>query len=263
MAWPESPSAKPSSSHPGCDRVMTAPLVPSFAARDFWRSPGVSTAMTLALRPRPTWWPRVLAMAAVDPEPVDRQPSAEGGASPPPRRDRPDEDILDLEPAQQLAAITRRHAEAVYRVALSVTSDPDLAEDVAQDALLKGWQALPSFRGDAPLRNWLLRITHNTAVSALRRRRDVHMDPDDLPEAHTPRHHSLEAQVESHLAFEHFEAALADLDQLSRAIVVLREIEGLSYDEITDVLDVPLPTVKTRLLRARRQLAAALEGWRP
>ena len=74
------------------------------------------------------------------------------------------------------------HADAVYRVALSVTRNPHLAEDVAQDALLKAWQALPTFRGESPLRNWILRITHNTAISTLRKRRDVLQDPFELPE---------------------------------------------------------------------------------
>ena len=60
-----------------------------------------------------------------------------------------------------------------------------------------------------------------------------------------------------------FEAALDTLDDLSRSVVVLREVEGMSYEEIATVLEVPLPTVKTRLLRARRVLATALEGWRP
>jgi RNA polymerase sigma-70 factor (ECF subfamily) len=232
-------------------------------ARDFGPSLNVSKAMTLALRARETWWLPVMAMAA----PLEPGHGPTGATSNPaheaPVRDRPDADLLYLDPTEQLAAITRRHAEAVYRVALSVTRDPDLAEDVAQDALLKAWQALPSYRGDAPLKNWLLRITHNTAISALRRRREVQMDPQELPEVTEPRHHSLEVIVEGHLAGSQFEAALAQLDELSRSIVVLREVEGLSYDEIADVLGIPLPTVKTRLLRARRQLAIALEGWRP
>ncbi len=152
------------------------------------------------------------------------------------------------------------HAEAAYRVALSVTRDPDLAEDVTQDAMLKAWQALPTFRGDSPLRNWVLRITHNTAISALRRRRDVLHDPSELPERATPR--SVERQAHGRLALEAFGDALDELDEMTRSIVVLREIEALSYDEIAALLEVPLPTVKTRLLRARRRLAAALEGWR-
>ena len=65
------------------------------------------------------------------------------------------------------------------------------------------------------------------------------------------------------LSLDAFEQALEELDELSRTIVVLREIENMAYDEIAEVLDVGLPTVKTRLLRARRTLAASLSDWRP
>lgn len=163
--------------------------------------------------------------------------------------------------AAEMAELVADHSDAVYRVALSVTRDPVLAEDVAQDALIKAWQALPSYRGEAPLRNWVLRITHNTAISALRKRREELRDPAELPERFTGA--STEMQVQHNLAIARFSEALNELDETSRSIVVLREIEGLSYDEICEVLKLPLPTVKTRLLRARRQLAASLEGWRP
>jgi RNA polymerase sigma-70 factor (ECF subfamily) len=167
----------------------------------------------------------------------------------------------DLTPEQQLETLVRDHLDAVYRVAFSVVRDSALAEDVSQDAILKAWQALPTFRGDSSLRSWLLRITHNTAISTLRRRREEVRDPQLLPEH--PARSSTEARAVDRASIDAFEKALDDLDELSRSIVVLREIEGLSYDEIAEVLDVALPTVKTRLLRARRVLAAALEGWRP
>ena len=159
----------------------------------------------------------------------------------------------------QLEELMVDHAEAAYRVALSVTRNHDLAEDVTQDAMLKAWRALPTYRGDAPLRNWVLRITHNTAISALRKRRDVLQDPFEMPEEETGR--SVERQAHGRMALDAFQSALGGLDELTRSIVVLREIESLSYDEIAQLLEVPLPTVKTRLLRARRQLASALEGW--
>jgi|GEM_PF-349218 len=160
-----------------------------------------------------------------------------------------------------MAELVAEHSDAVYRVALSVTRDPTLAEDVAQDALIKAWNNLGQYRGEAPLKNWILRITHNTAISALRRRREETRDPVDLPERAS--HWSIESQVQNNLALDRFAVALDDLDEVSRSIVVLREVEGLSYDEICQTLDLTLPTVKTRLLRARRQLAIALEGWRP
>lgn len=219
--------------------------------------------MTAALRPRHPWWEEVLAVASA----LGPTAPPTSGSGPdrqvPERPSRPDADILAMDPGEALAELTRRHAEAVYRVALSVTRSHEQAEDVAQDALLKAWQALPTFRGDAPLKNWLLRITHNTAISALRKQRDLHLDPTDLPEAPVPPHLSVEARVADRMSIDAFEAALDRLDELGRAVVVLREVEGLSYEEISQVLGVALPTVKTRLLRARRLLATALEGWQP
>lgn len=167
----------------------------------------------------------------------------------------------DLAIDKQLEQLIVLHGEAIYRVALSVVRDAMTAEDVAQEALLKAWQALPSYRGEAPLRSWLLRIAHNTAVSTLRKRREEPLDPVLLPER--SRADSTERTVEQRAAMHAFEHALANLDDLSRSIMVLREIEGLAYESIAEVLSVPLPTVKTRLLRARRVLSASLDGWRP
>jgi len=158
-----------------------------------------------------------------------------------------------------ISALIAEHSDAVFRVAYSITRDRDLAEDVAQDALIKAWQKLPTFRGDAPLRNWILRITHNTAISTVRRRRDETRDPNELPEKPTRR--TVADDVTDRLALERFMASLDELDEVSRSIVVLRELESMSYDEICEVLSLPLPTVKTRLLRARRSLAESLEGW--
>lgn len=153
------------------------------------------------------------------------------------------------------------HGDAVYRLAKSIVRDSALAEDVAQDTMLKAWLALPNFRGDSSLRSWVMRIAHNTAISTLRARRASVTDPNDMPEETIKPHKSIERRVESESAMDDFVEALDLLDDLSRSIVVLREIEGMAYEEIADVLDVPLPTVKTRLLRARRRLSAALREW--
>ena len=89
------------------------------------------------------------------------------------------------------------HGEAVYRLALSVVRDAALAEDVAQDTLLKAWLALPTFRGEASLRSWIMRIAHNTTISTLRTRRALVMDPHDLPERTTSPEKSVDRRVES------------------------------------------------------------------
>lgn len=161
----------------------------------------------------------------------------------------------------ELHALVVEHSDAIFRLALSVVRDRSLAEDVAQDTLVKAWLALPSFRGESSLRGWVLRIAHNTAVSTLRRRRAVVLDPHDMPEQHVRTERSVESRVQSTVVMDTFVEALDLLDELSRSIVVLRELEGLAYDEIAQVLDVPMPTVKTRLLRARRRLGSALRDW--
>lgn len=162
---------------------------------------------------------------------------------------------------EQLHKLVVEHSEAVYRLALSVVRDQALAEDVAQDTMVKAWLALPTFRGDSSLRSWIMRIAHNTAISMLRTRRAAVTDPSEMPETAAPSERTVERKVESDEAMDAFVGALDLLDDLSRSIVVLREVEGMAYDEIARVLNVPLPTVKTRLLRARRKLSAALREW--
>lgn len=204
-------------------------------------------------------WERGLSLGAlmVAGDAVDGGGAAGSGNPSEGAKTEPPFPIVDLD----ISELVAEHSDAVFRVAMSVTRDSALAEDVSQDAIIKAWQALPTYRGEAPLRNWILRITHNTAVSALRKRREELRDPAELPERTS--HVSVESTVQDHIAFERFTVALDELDETSRAIVTLRELEGCSYDEICDILDLPLPTVKTRLLRARRQLARSLDGWRP
>ena len=162
---------------------------------------------------------------------------------------------------QELHDLVVEHGDAVYRLALSIVRDNALAEDIAQDALVKAWLALPTLRSNTSIRSWVLRITHNTAISTLRTRRAIVVDPQELPDQSTQPERSVESRVQSGEVVNDFVAALDELDDLSRSIVVLREVEGLSYDEIADVLAIPLPTVKTRLLRSRRKLGAALREW--
>ena len=155
--------------------------------------------------------------------------------------------------------IYREHAAAMYRAAVSVVRDHALAEDVVQDAIVKAWRHMDGFRGDSSLRTWLLRITHNTAVSTLRRLRDTPLDPARLPQAEVT---GPETGTVDQMFARAFEAALFGLDETSRAAMALRELEELPYDEIATILEVPLSTVKTRLFRARRRLADDLAAWR-
>ncbi len=162
--------------------------------------------------------------------------------------------------APPFTAIVNEYGPAVYRLAKSVVRDSALADDVAQETFIKVWKHLPDYRGDGSLRGWILRIAHNQAVSTLRKIRDSATDPERMPERHDPI--GTNRLVEGRIATSELIEALDELDELSRAIVVLREVEGFSYDEIAETLGVPIPTVKTRLLRARRDLARRLDDWR-
>ncbi|MCP4436289.1 MAG: RNA polymerase sigma factor [Actinomycetia bacterium] len=158
---------------------------------------------------------------------------------------------------RDLDALIEEHAAAAFRVANGILRNPSLAEDAVQETMIKAWQSLPKFRGESSLRSWILRIAHNTSVSMLRRRRERVMAPEDLPDTvggiDPARSTTALADLRS------VRAALEELDELSRSVVILREVEGMTYQEIADTLDVAVPTVKTRLLRARRRLGAAIE----
>jgi RNA polymerase sigma-70 factor, ECF subfamily len=169
-----------------------------------------------------------------------------GGHAPPPTIDR------------DLAALIDEHAEAVFRVANGILRNPTLAEDAVQETMIKAWQSLPKFRGDSSIRSWILRIAHNTSISMLRRRRERVMDPDTMPESPGGIDPARASSALYDLGV--VRRALEGLDELSRSVVVLREVEGLSYQDIADTLGVPVPTVKTRLLRARRVMAEALKS---
>ena len=155
--------------------------------------------------------------------------------------------------------LVRDHSAAVYRVARAIVRDHALAEDVTQDTLIKAWRALPRFRGESSLRTWVLRIANNTAISMLRRRREELRPPWSL--SILSKEDSASA-VERSMVMEQFSNSLAELDPSSRAIVVLREVEGMTYEDIAAVLNLSIPTVRTRLFRARRALANSLEAWR-
>lgn len=153
-----------------------------------------------------------------------------------------------------LRQLFEEHGASVYRMARSVVRDPSLAEDVTQETFIRAWQNAGTYRGEAPIRHWLLRIAHNLAVSTLRTIREESTDPARLPATRSAQPGGL---VEDRMTIRD---ALGRLDPLSRAVVVLRELEAMTYAEISDVLQVPLPTVKTRLFRARGQMRAQQEG---
>lgn len=163
-------------------------------------------------------------------------------------------------PDEVLAILINEHGPAMYRLARSIMGDGALAEDVVQESLLKAWQAAGTLHEDSALRAWALRITHNTAISTLRKRREELRDPNTLPEGSQGA--STDRQVAGRMMVDELMVALETLDPLTRSIVILREVEDMAYEDIAEALDIPLPTVKTRLFRARKLLAHRLADWR-
>ena len=165
-----------------------------------------------------------------------------------------------------------RHGSSVYHLVARIVRDDGVAEELAQDAFVKAFGALRSFDPAYKFGNWILRIAHNTAIDYLRRRRLDTVSIDD----EAPGQAVVEAMVDQREAspFDRaanadlradLEAALARLRPEYRQMVVMRYREDLSYEDIAEVLDLPLGTVKSHLHRARGELARlmATGGWGP
>jgi len=162
----------------------------------------------------------------------------------------------DLRAFQELV---ERHSAVVYRVAAR-TVGPDDAQDVSQDAFLRALSRIKSYRGHGSFRAWLLQITHNTALNAVTRKRAEPVE--DPPEPTEPDTIEGERQPAERLEREErrrrLELKLRGLRMEHRTVLVLRDVEGLSYEEIADVTDTPIGSVKGRLHRARGELIQAL-----
>jgi RNA polymerase sigma-70 factor, ECF subfamily len=155
-------------------------------------------------------------------------------------------------------SLVERHREVVFRVAARIVGR-DNADDVSQDAFLRAFHRLGRFRGDASFRAWLLQITHNAAVDHLSRRRAEPVDAADGDDGHENEVARLPAErLESRERIARLESKLRGLSPEGRVALILRDIEGLTYDEIASVTGAPLGTVKVRLFRARRDLIEML-----
>ena len=162
----------------------------------------------------------------------------------------------DLSAFEQLV---ERHRAVVVRVAARMVGGQD-AEDVSQDAFLRAFHRLADFRGDAPFRSWLLRIAHNASLDNLARRRAEPVDPETLDASEESPQRPPAERLEVRERIERLERKLHGLSPQHRAVLVLRDAEGLSYEEIADITATPLGSVKGRLHRARREFIEMLRA---
>lgn len=160
--------------------------------------------------------------------------------------------------------LVSRHQGRVYRLLLRLLGDPAEAEDVAQEVFVTVFKAIDGFRGDSQLSTWLFRITVNHGKNRLkyhaRRARDAQRELTEattggdglLPTGSVPERPDQKAEALQ--AERLLRVALAQLDDEQRELVVLRDVENLSYEEIQQQTGLPIGTVKSRLHRARLAL---------
>ncbi len=160
--------------------------------------------------------------------------------------------------------VVRDHSARVYRLAYRLTGNPYDAEDLTQEVFVRVFRSLAGYR-PGTFEGWLHRITTNLFLDHTRRRQRIRFE--GLGEETAARLHGTEPTPSQAFDDRHFDSdiqvALADLPPEYRAAVILCDIEGLSYEEIADVLGVKLGTVRSRIHRGRAQLRLALEHRRP
>jgi RNA polymerase sigma-70 factor (ECF subfamily) len=160
-----------------------------------------------------------------------------------------------------------KYQHKVVKLVMRYVRNPAEAEDIAQDAFIKAYRALPQFRGDSAFYTWLYRIAINTAKNAVvaRDRNPVDFDLDmtnteesyemqgRLKDSETPEALVLTDEIRTTV-----NAAIANLPDDLRTAIVLRELEGLSYEEIAATMDCPVGTVRSRIFRAREAIDSRL-----
>jgi RNA polymerase sigma-70 factor (ECF subfamily) len=159
----------------------------------------------------------------------------------------------------QFEAAVMEHKDRIHSYARGILRDSEDAKDVAQECLIRLWNHRERVEPGAGCRSWLLRSAHNLCVDRLRRRsthREVSHD-DDATEP-TDARPGPERLISSVEIAGRLEQALLDLDLRDRSIVLLREVEGLAYEDIASLLDLKIGTLKATLHRAREKLRNAL-----
>jgi RNA polymerase sigma-70 factor (ECF subfamily) len=188
-----------------------------------------------------------------------------------------DQEVVALAKAGKEAAyreLLRRYERPVFSLIFRMVRDRSLAEDLAQETFVKVLNALGSYRPEYKFSSWIFKIANNAAIDQLRRRELDTLSLDGSPEARTAdeieatalqatdRAESPLEELESRETGAAIERAIGRLRPEYRTCILLRHVEGRSYEEIADVMDLPLGTVKTYIHRARLELRGYLADLR-
>jgi RNA polymerase sigma-70 factor (ECF subfamily) len=189
----------------------------------------------------------------------------------------PDADLVSLAQEGREAAyreLIRRYERPVFSLIYRMVRDREVAEDLSQDSFIKVLNHIDRYRPEFKLSSWLFKIANNVAIDHLRKRHLETVSMDGSPHAATASEieaTQLEIAAQQETALEEMEAkeigsaierAISSLRPEYRSCIMLRHVEGRSYEEISALLDLPLGTVKTYIHRARHQLREALEDTR-
>ena len=190
------------------------------------------------------------------------EPSAAERADP----DRADVEAARAGDAGAFEALVLRYQARIVSFAAAIVRDSGAAEDVAQEAFIRAWKGLRSFRGDSAFKTWLYKIASNVARTYLERQGrqarfgsesldddEATLRADEVPSGETGAEETLATR-------EAIDGALAQLPEDWRLAVVLRDVEGLDYREIAEVTGSPIGTVESRIFRARRRLRSLLRS---
>jgi len=189
----------------------------------------------------------------------------------------PDADVVALAQGGREAAfreLIRRYERPVFSLVFRMVRDRELAEDLAQDAFIKVLQNIDKYRPEFKLSSWLFKIANNVAIDFLRRRQLDTVSMDGAPNATSgeaveatsfdiaDRTENALDEIEAKELGSTIERAIGKLRPEYRSCILLRHVEGRSYEEIAATLDLPLGTVKTYIHRARHELRRELEHLR-
>ena len=184
-----------------------------------------------------------------------------------------DQEVVVLARHGQEAAyreLVRRYERPVFSLVYRMVRDRELAEDLAQETFVKALNAIESYRPEFKFSSWIFKIANNAAIDQLRRRELDTLSLDGSPHAETPeaieatalqigdRQETALEEVEARELGGEIEAAIARLRPEYRSCILLRHVEGRPYEEIADILGLPLGTVKTYIHRARNELRLSL-----
>lgn len=157
--------------------------------------------------------------------------------------------------ARAFEQLYRKHSGRVYALCLRMTGDPALAQELAQDAFVRAWEKLDSFRGHSQFGTWLHRLTVNVVLTALRsrgRRQQREFATDDLADL------GVAAPASEPGVMEDLERAIASLPEGARKVFVLHDLEGYKHEDIAEMTGTATGTCKAQLHRARRLLREKL-----